>query len=153
MEYSNNRWALNERKNCDLTKEMEEMFESVESERMHKRVFSEEFSEDSVIKFIEIFSKLLPVDCYTRIDNEGDHARRCFNYDILIRNTTLLYLDYMGSSIKNNSESINRLIEDICTKAFNYGLISNAEQGSCNSLFWVYYILCTAEYEARSRHD
>ena len=41
-------------------KEMARMFDTVESEKAHKRVFSESFSEDCIVRFIDLFSNMLP---------------------------------------------------------------------------------------------
>ncbi len=148
VEYNNNRWALKERNNCESTREMAKMFDAVESEKAHKGVFSESFSEDSVVKFIEFFSNMLPATCLVPIDKDGDHAHRCFNYDILIRNTTLLYWACISNFIRNESESIDLLLDDILNKAANYGLIHEGEQIECDSLFEVYYILHLAKEKA-----
>lgn len=148
VEYNNNRWALKERNNCELTKEMVRMFDAVESEKSHKAVFSEDFSEDYVVKFIDLFSNMLPTICSTPIDKDGEHARRCFNYDILIRNTSLLYLAYISSFVRRESESSDLLLADIFNKAFNYGLILKEEQIERDSLFGVYYILHLAKEKA-----
>ena len=127
---------------------MTEMFDAVESEKAHKGVFSESFSEDCVVKFIDLFSNLLPSNCLIPIDKNGEHAHRCFNYDILIRNTTLLYLACISSFIRNESESINLLIDDIFNKALNYGLIFDEEEIDRDSLFGIDYILHLAEEKA-----
>ena len=148
VEYSNDRWALKERNNCELTEEMARMFDAVESEKAHKIVFSESFSEDCVVRFIELFSNMLPATCLIPIDKNGEHARKCFNYDILIRNTTLLYLACISNFVRNESESINLLIDDIFNKAFSYGLILDGEQIDRDSLFGIYYILHMAKEKA-----
>lgn len=148
VEYSNERWALKERNNCDLTKEMTRMFDTVESEKAHKGVFSESFSEDCIVRFIDLFSNMLPSNCCIPIDKDGEHTRRCFNYDILIRNTTLLYLACISSFVREESESIKLLVDDIFNKALNYGLIHKEEQIERDSLFGVYYILHLAKEKA-----
>ena len=148
VEYNDDRWALKERNNCELTKEMAKMFDTVESERAHKGVFSENFSEDCVVRFIEIFSNMLPSTCHTPIDKDGEHARRCFNYDILIRNATLLYSACIRSYISKETEFIKRLIEDIGVKAKKYGLITQEEKDEAISLFSVCYILQLAAEKA-----
>ena len=148
IEYNNNRWALKERNNCELTKEMARMFDTVESEKAHKGVFSESFSEGCVIRFIDLLSNMLPSTCYTPIDKDGEHARRCFNYDILVRNTSWLCLACINSFINKESESIDILMNDIFTKATNYGLIPNEDHLTCDSLFGVYYILHLAKEKA-----
>ena len=148
VEYSNDRWALKERNNCELTEEMARMFDTVESEKAHKIVFSESFSEDCVVRFIELFSNMLPATCLIPIDKNGEHARKCFNYDILIRNTTLLYLTCMSNLVRDESESINLLIDDIFDKALNYGLILEEEQIKRDPLFGIYYILNLAKEKA-----
>ena len=148
VEYSNERWALKERSNCELTKEMSKMFDTVESEKAHKGVFSENFSEDCIVRFIELFLNMLPSTCCIPIDKDGEYARRCFNYDILIRNTTLLYLAYISSFIREESESINLLIDDIFNKALNYGLTLEEERIERDSLFGAYYILHLAKEKA-----
>lgn len=148
VEYSNERWALKERNNCDLTKEMAIMFDTVEAEKAHKGVFSENFSEDCIVRFIDLFSSMLPYTCNIPIDKDGDHARRCFNYDILIRNTTLLYIACISSFVREESESINLLVDDIFNKALNYGLILEEEHIERDSLFGVYYILHLAKEKA-----
>ena len=91
---------------------------------------------------------MLPSTCCIPIDKDGEYARRCFNYDILIRNTTLLYLAYISSFIREESESINLLIDDIFNKALNYGLTLEEERIECDSLFGVYYILHLAKEKA-----
>ena len=148
IEYNNNRWALKERNNCELTKEMARMFDTVESEKAHKGVFSESFSEGCVIRFIDLLSNMLPSTCYTPIDKDGEHARRCFNYDILVRNTSWLCLACINSFIREESESINLLIDDIFNKALNYGLTLEEERIERDSLFGVYYILHLAKEKA-----
>jgi hypothetical protein len=67
---------------------------------------------------------MLPLTCRTPIDKNGEHARRCFNYDILVRNATLLYLAYIG----REPQSIKLFIDDIATRANRYGLISMEEK-------------------------
>lgn len=148
VEYNNERWALKERNNCDLTKEMARMFDTVESEKAHKGVFSENFSEDCIVRFIDLFSNMLPSTCCIPIDKDGEHARRLFNYDILIRNTTLLYLTCISSFVRDESESINLLLDDIFNKGLNYGLILEEEPIERDSLFGVYYILHLAKEKA-----
>lgn len=144
VEYNNYRWALKERNNCELTKEVVDMFDTVESEKAHKGVFSEHFSEERVVEFIDCFSNMLPSTCHIPIDKDGEYARRCFNYDILIRNTSWLYLAY----ISKDAKSVELLMEDILTKATNYGLLADDEQIERNSLFEIYYILCSAKDKA-----
>ena len=148
VEYSNDRWALKERNNCELTEEMTRIFDTVESEKAHKGIFSENFSEDCVVRFIDLFSNMLPSTCLVPIDKDGEHARRCFNYDILIRNTTLLCLACMSNLVRNESESINRLIDDIINKALNYNLLLEEEEIEYDSLFGIYYILHLAKEKA-----
>ena len=148
VEYNNSRWALKERNNCELTQEMARMFDTVESEKSHKGVFSEGFSEDCVVRFINLLSNMLPATCYTPIDKNGEHARRCFNYDILVRNTSWLYLAYISSLISKESESIDIIMNDIFTKATNYGLLLVGEEIERDSLFGVYYILHLAKEKA-----
>ena len=144
VEYNNYRWALKERNNCELTKEVVDMFDTVESEKAHKGVFSEHFSEERVVEFIDCFSNMLPSTCHIPIDKDGEYARRCFNYDILIRNASWLYLAY----ISKDAKSVELLMEDILTKATNYGLLADDEQIERNSLFEIYYILCSAKDKA-----
>lgn len=143
VEYNNDRWALKERNNCEL-KAMAREFNAVESEKAHKRVFHENFAEDCVTKFIDLFLKLLPSTCHTPIDKDGEHARRCFNYDILIRNTTWFCLAY----INRLSEAADTLKNDIFTKAINYGLITNEELKENDLLFLICYILSIAKEKA-----
>ena len=83
---------------------------------------------------------MLPSTCYIPIDKDGEHARRCFNYDILIRNTTLLYLTYIGGY----TDIEPKLINDIITKAINYGIITE-EEIDRDSFFGIYYILHLAK--------
>ena len=148
VKYSNDRWALKERSNCELTKEMVEIFDTVEAEKAHKGVFSESFSEDCVIRFIDILSNMLPSTCRVPIDKDGEHARRCFNYDILIRNTTLLYIVCLSKFLRNESKSINTIVDSIFDKALNYGLILEEEHIERDSLFGVCYILHLAKEKA-----
>ena len=144
IEYNNDRWALKERINCKLTGEMVRMFDAVEAEMTHKGVFSENFTEDCVVRFIELFANLLPLTCYTPIDKDGEHARRCFNYDSLVRNTSLLYLAY----IDKRSEDFDLIKKDIFAKAIKYGLITNEEIDEHDLLFLIYYILFMAKEKA-----
>ncbi len=142
--YNNDRWALKERINCELNEGMERMFYTVEEEKAHKGVFSEDFAEECVVRFIELFSNILPSTCHTPIDKDGEHARRCFNYDILVRNTTLLYSAYM----EGQKEAVDSIKDDIFNKAIRYGLISNEEVDECDLLFSICYILCMAKEKA-----
>ena len=148
IEYSNGRWALKERNNCALTKEMARMFDIVESEKAHKGLFSESFSEDCVVKFIELFSNMLPSTCCIPIDKDGEYAHRCFNYDILIRDATLLYLAYINSFIGDKSELIEVLMNNIFDRAINYGLMLNEELIERDSLFGICYVLNLAKEQA-----
>ena len=91
---------------------------------------------------------MLPSTCCIPIDKDGEHARRLFNYDILIRNTTLLYLACISSFVRDESESINLLLDDIFNKGLNYGLILEEEPIERDSLFGVYYILHLAKEKA-----
>lgn len=144
VEYNNDRWALKERVNCELTNETETMFDVVESEKTHKGVFSEQFSEECVLRFIDLLSNMLPLNCLTPIDLDGEYARKCFNYDILMRNTTLLYLAY----ISNDSNSVKQIKDDITDKAKRYGIITSLDDCDEDSLFLISYILHMAKENA-----
>lgn len=145
IEYNSDRWALKERCNCKLTKELSDIFDKVEAEKSHKGIFSENFTEDCVVMFIELLAKMLPSTCLTAIDKEGEYARRCFNYDTLIRNTRLLYLAY----IKNDLTSVSRLLKDITNKAVKYGLIAKEEIETDSLLFLICLILNLANEQAK----
>ncbi len=145
IEYSKNKWALKERENCKFTKETESMYDEIENEKAHKKVFSQDFSEETILEFIDYIHEMLPSSCYVPLDENGEYARRCFNYDILMRNAALLYYCY----IYDDQESVNRLIDDMVTKAYRYGLISDEDRIKCNSLIYVPYILLLAKDAAK----
>lgn len=120
------------------------MFDVVESEKTHKGVFSEQFSEECVLRFIDLLSNMLPLNCLTPIDLDGEYARKCFNYDILMRNTTLLYWAY----ISNDSNSVKQIKDDITDKAKRYGIITSLDDCDEDSLFLISYILHMAKENA-----
>ena len=61
---------------------------------------------------------MLPNHCRRPIDIDGEHARYCFNLDILYRDATLLYLAYLSS----NEEQVNKFFDSIANKEYRYGL-------------------------------
>ncbi len=141
IEYGKNQWALKERKNCEFTDETKEEYNKVESELQHKRVFSPRYSEKRLLEFIDIMRKMLPLSFCAPIDTDGNHARRCFNYDVLMRDAILLVLGFLCGE----QEDINRMIDDMAERAYNYGLISEREKSECKSLMDLRYILLSAE--------
>ena len=70
---------------------------------------------------------MLPNQCRKRIDLDGQFARFCFNYDIIIRDTTFLCLAYINSIKVNPTTSdynvFNKILSWISDKAFRYGLL------------------------------
>ena len=54
----------------------------------------------------------------------------------------------MSNLVRDESESINLLIDDIFDKALNYGLILEEEQIKRDPLFGIYYILNLAKEKA-----
>lgn len=141
IEYGKNQWSLKERKNCEFTEKTKESYNQVESVLKHKSVFEQNYSEHKVLEFIDIMRKMLPQSFCVPIDTDGNHARRCFNYDVLVRDAILLVLGFLCGE----HEDINRIIDDMVKRAYNYGLISEREKSECKSLMDLRYILLSAE--------
>ncbi len=141
IEYGKNQWALKEWKNCEFTEETKEVYNQAKAELQHKRVFSPKNSEKRLLEFIDIMRKMLPLSFCAPIDTDSNHARRCFNYDVLMRDAILLVLGFLCGE----QEDINRIIDDMAKKAYNYGLISEREKSECKTLMDLRYILLSAE--------
>ena len=122
----NGQWALKERNNCNLTRELMTVYDDVSRSKAHDTIFSSAYSENEIIKFINVVAHMLPKDCLRAIDTNGHYAKNCFDYDIIMRNTTILYLAYL----EHDDESVEKLFKDISNKAFRYGLISEEEKGN-----------------------
>lgn len=69
----------------------------------------------------------------------GTYAKLCFNYDVIMRDTTLLYLAYLA----RDSKRVDMVAEWISDKAFRYGLTS--ERINIDTLGQVLEIIKTAE--------
>ena len=89
--------------------------------------------------FINLVSKMLPKECRRAIDVGGTYAKLCFNYDVIMRDTTLLYLAYLA----RDSKRVDMVAEWISDKAFIYGLTS--ERINIYTLGQVLEIIKTAE--------
>ena len=114
-----NRWALKERKNCELSKDIMVLYDEVSKIKSHDPVFSKMYSEEAINDFINIVAKMLPYDCRKAIDTDGVYSRYCFNYDIIMRDIAWRYLAYLT---KDREES-DKILERIANKAYSYGLI------------------------------
>lgn len=121
----NGQWTLKERNNCNLTCDLMTVYDDVRKSNAHDTIFSSAYSENEIIKFINVVAHMLPKDCLRAIDTNGHYAKNCFDYDIIMRNTTILYLAYL----EHDYESVEKLFKDISNKAFRYGLISEEEKG------------------------
>ena len=114
------RWALKERANCELTNDILVAFEKVRKEKSHAPVFTKEYSEEEINSFIDDISKMLPKNCRKALDTDGSNAKCCFNYDVLMRDTTYLYSAYLS-----RDSALTDIIGDrIAKRAFSYGLTS-----------------------------
>lgn len=114
------RWALKERINCELTNEMQEDYDKVRKEKAHDPIFTQSYSEEDINNVINLISKMLPKECRRAIDTGGVYAKYCFNYDIIMRDITLLYLAYLS----HDNKQVDMVAEWIADKAFRYGLTS-----------------------------
>lgn len=114
------RWALKERINCELTNEMQEDYDEVRKEKAHDPIFTQSYSEKDINNLINLISKMLPKECRRAIDTGGVYAKYCFNYDIIMRDITLLYLAYLS----HDNKQVDMVVEWIADKAFRYGLTS-----------------------------
>lgn len=114
-----NRWALKERTNCDVSKTIFEIYDNIRKKKAHDAVFDDNYSEEGVDEFIKTLGKLLPYNCNKAIYANGDIRRKCFNCDKIIMDMLALSCAYF----KNNNIQFNDLINNIATRAYNYGLI------------------------------
>ena len=133
------RWALKERINCELTDDMKVSFDRVRKEKAHDPIFTQSYLETDINDFINLVSKMLPKECRRAIDVGGTYAKLCFNYDVIMRDTTLLYLVYLA----RDSKRVDMVAEWISDKAFRYGLTS--ERINIDTLGQVLEIIKTAE--------
>lgn len=133
------RWALKERINCELTDDIKVSFDRVRKEKAHDPFFTQSYLEKDINDFINLVSKMLPKECRRAIDLDGTYAKLCFNYDVIMRDTTLLYLAYLA----RDSKRVDMVAEWISDKAFRYGLTS--EKINIDTLGQVLEIIKTAE--------
>ena len=133
------RWALKERINCELTDDMKVSFDRVRKEKAHDPIFTQSYLETDINDFINLVSKMLPKECRRAIDVGGTYAKLCFNYDVIMRDTTLLYLAYLA----RDSKRVDMVAEWISDKAFRYGLTS--DRINIDTLGQVLEIIKTAE--------
>ena len=133
------RWALKERHNCELTKETKLMYDNVINEKAHDPVFTKDYSESAINDLLNLIAKMLPKESRRAIDTDGTYAKSCFNYDVIMRDTTLLYLAYLACDDKH----VDMIAERIADKAFKYGLSS--EKIKIDSLGQVLKIIKMAE--------
>ena len=114
------RWALKERINCKLSKDAWISYDEVSKDNSHDPVFTKPYSEDVINNFISTVAQMLPKNCRKPIDIDGTCSNNCFNYDIIIRDITLLYFAYLSQ----DNEQVNKIGERIADKAYRYGLVS-----------------------------
>lgn len=115
-----NRWALKEKNNCELSKETRILYDKVSKDKAHDPIFSQIYSEEVINGFINVVSKMLPPNCQKAIDTDSTYAKYCFNYDVIMRDTILLYLAYLT----RDNKQVDMVAEWIADKAFRYGLTS-----------------------------
>lgn len=120
----NGRWALKERVNCELTDDMEVAYDRVRKGKAHDPIFAQPYLESDINDLINLLSKMLPKECRRVIDVEGTYAKFCFNYDVIMRDATLLYLYYLDRDKKR----FNIVAEWIADKAFRYGITTKKEK-------------------------
>jgi len=140
-----NRWALKERNNCDLSDGKSDVYDRISKKYSHDTIFRNSYSEEAIEKFIGIVSCMLPCECRRAIDTNGMYAKYCFNYDIIMRNITWLHLAYLS----RNNDIVDEIMEDIANKAWNYGLISQEEKGNINSFKQILKIANKAKARVR----
>lgn len=114
------RWALKEESNCVFSKDTKIIYDEVSKANSHNRVFSKSYSETAINDFISIVAKMLPKNCRKAIYTDGVYSKYCFNYDIIMRDATLLYFAYLS----RNQEQEEKIAEYIADKAYRYGLLT-----------------------------
>lgn len=114
------RWALKERINCELSKDAWVSYDEVSKDKSHDPVFTKPYSEEIINDFINIVAQMLPKNYRKPIDTNGTYSKYCFNYDVIMRDITLLYLAYL----LRDYEQSNIITERIADKAYCYGLTS-----------------------------
>lgn len=115
------KWALKERNNCNISKELWNVYDTIRSKKEHEPVF-QNYNESDVIDFVELISKMFPEQWHVPIDKDEVHARQCFNMDKIMSFVHLLCFEYMHTPF--DSGCINKLHNIIVDKAVKYGLIN-----------------------------
>ena len=146
ISYGNDRWALKERSNCEFNGEMKKHFDVIEKEKSHKKIFKKNYSEEEICSFVEVVSNLLPHECCKPIDSDGEYARRCFNYDVIMRNATIMHLFYFNK----DSSGYNLLLKNLEEKAINYGYLNKKDEGFISSLESVCFLINIAEEKSNT---
>ena len=113
------RWALKERINCELSKETKNIYDEIIKIKSHEKAFFNNYSEEGIETFIQIIAKMLPISCRRHIDTDGTYARHCYNCDMIIRDSTLLVISYLSP---NKNPNTKKFTDSLADKAFRYGI-------------------------------
>ncbi len=118
------KWALKERKNCEINDDQNYSYDKICQNKSHGRIFFNTYSEEKINEFILTIAKMFPKYSIIPIDTDGDYARHCFNLNMLNRDATFLYLAYLSSY----QEQVKKIYDSIANKEFEYGLCSMKRQ-------------------------
>lgn len=111
-------YALKERVNCNEPKEVMKYYDEIVKSKSHDAVFSQAYEEAEINKFIDSVFKMLPPQYVKKIDFDGSYAKKCFDYDVIMRDITWLYLAYISEEV----DTVKKLFEKISKRAVSYGL-------------------------------
>lgn len=135
-----NRYALKEKINIDFDANTSSLYSKLQALNTHISSFHDTFSEEHVLEFLAILSKMIPDRCYVPIDKTQAFAKHYFNFDYLMLLTRFLYT----AEIDRDNASIKELKKAIVSRAVRYSII-DSEDPSFNTLDGINLILEEAE--------
>lgn len=118
-----NRYALKEKINIDLDSNLSLLYSELQLLNTHRPSFHAAFSEDHVLDFLSILSRIMPSHCHVPIDKTQSFAVHYFNYDYLMLLTSFLYL----AELDGDNDSAEEFMKAIVLHAAKYSIVDSVD--------------------------
>lgn len=107
------RFALKEREQIDQS--MKADYEVIREDNEHKKAFVQDYSEDSVIEFINYLGYMLPQNCIVSIRKDSEYDNYMFDLNQYYMMISILFIASMGNK-KETERMYNYIIEKMISK-------------------------------------
>ncbi len=121
------RFALKERNH--IPQSMKKAYEEIRSQNEHKRAFVEDYSEESVIEFVNYLGNMLPPNCETAIRKDSKFDDHIIDFNQYMMMLSILFLALLGSD-----EDAEKMYSYIVEKMSSKNIISDDERALFASL-------------------